>query len=626
MVEISLDLKYCKINAFGAKVPSASVYYSFTLEKETRTIPALFMKDFFELKANLKKGLVGYSVLKVALLGDSSTQLLSQALKGMAYECGIDLCLYEADYDQIQQQVLSQNSELFGFQPEVIIICQSSEKLNLEYNALAPDFRSQLAARRLLVIQQLYCAINTRLHSKLIYFNYPEINDGVYGNYATKTESSFLYQLRQLNFELMNYAAKEKNFFICDISSIQSVLGRRSFFHAPGYINGSMVYSLEALPLIAKNVMDIVSALRGQMTKCLVLDLDNTLWGGIVGDDGLENIQIGILGIGKAFTEFQQWLKALHDRGILLAVCSKNLESTAREPFEKHPEMLLRMEHFAVFIANWESKAENIKTIQRTLNIGFDSMVFIDDNPFERAIVRDQVPGIQVPELPEDPAEYLSFLSGLNLFETVSFSQEDLHRNDRYRVEAERQVLAKTIGSESDFLKNLDMEALQEKFTKFNIPRVAQLSQRSNQFNLRTVRYTEEDLTNLTNDPHYFPFAFTLRDRFGDYGLVAVVILRKISNDTLFIDSWFMSCRVLKRGLEEFVLERLVTFSEKEGVRFLKGEYLPTAKNQLVENHYQRLGFTGKNNFWLLDVRNYTTKTTFIRSCQKYEPGTLRTI
>jgi FkbH-like protein len=380
-----------------------------------------------------------------------------------------------------------------------------------------------------------------------------------------------------------------------------------------------MVLSLDSIPYVASRVMDIICAAQGQFKKCLILDLDNTLWGGIIGDDGLENIQLGHgLGIGKAFTEFQQWIKKLQERGIIIAVCSKNNEETAKEPFIKHPEMVLKLDDISVFVANWDNKADNIRHIQSVLNIGFDSMVFLDDNPAERAIVRENIPGITVPELPEDPADYTEYLYGLNLFETLSYSAEDAERTKQYQVEAQRVSLQKAFTNEADFLKSLEMVSEVKGFEPFDIPRVAQLSQRSNQFNLRTIRYTEAEVRNLASDDRYRNFSFTLKDKFGDNGLICVIILEKQQDaETLFIDTWFMSCRVLKRGMEQFTLNTIVNYARENGFKRIVGEYIETAKNKMVESHYPGLGFAilsdGERKLYVLDADNYNNKECFIQ-------------
>ena len=426
----------------------------------------------------------------------------------------------------------------------------------------------------------------------MICFNYPEIDDSVFGNYANRIASSLTYQVRRLNMMLMELSQAQSNLFICDLAALQNKFGRDWLFAPNVYVSTEMVVSIDALPYVAARVVDIISALRGQVKKCLILDLDNTLWGGVIGDDGLEGIQLGHgLGIGKAFSEFQQWVKKLRQRGIIICVASKNDEATAKEPFLHHPDMVLSLDDIAVFQANWDTKVDNIRTIQHILNIGFDSMVFLDDNPFERAIVREHIEGITVPELPDDPALYLEYLYSLNLFETASYSVADKDRTRQYQVEAQRVQLARTFDSEEAFLHSLNMRSVITGFTAFNTPRVAQLTQRSNQFNLRTIRYTEADIAALAADASVIDLAFTLEDRFGDNGLIAVVVMRPLDGDTLFIDSWLMSCRVLRRGVENFVLNTMVERARAAGYHRLIGEYIPTPKNRMVEHHYVSLGF-----------------------------------
>ena len=571
------------------------------------------MKDFSQLKKNLKYDFSNLNAIKVAILGDTSTQFLKQALRGAGFDKGFNLQIWEADFNQIERQVFDLTSELYKFKPEVVIVFQSTHKLLSKYNKLKPEEHSLLAFNELELITDIYSLLTTQLNAKVIYYNYYEINDSVFGNYSNKTESSFLFQLRKLNYELMSFTLKNSNFNICDISSIHNQVGTPNFFQTSVYINSEMVLSIDVLPNVAAITLDLISALNGKFKKCVILDLDNTIWGGIIGDEGIENIQLGNLGIGKAFSEFQYWIKKLKNRGIIVAVCSKNSELVAKEPFEKHPDMVLHLEDISVFIANWENKADNIRQIQRILNIGFDSMVFLDDSAFERNLVRENIPEIIVPELPEDPADYLEYLYTLNLFETVSFSNEDAERTRFYQIEAQRNSIQQKFTNEDDFLKSLNMVSLVESFNKFNTPRVAQLSQRSNQFNLRTARYTEEDITKLALSTDHFTFTFTLEDKFGDNGLICVVILVKENTQTLFIDNWFMSCRVLKRGMENFVLSTIADFAKKKGFASLKGEYIPTSKNVIVKDHYFNLSFEKADNYWKFSLNNGEIKKSFIK-------------
>jgi len=568
---------------------------------------------FNQLQKNLKKDFSGLKTIKVAILGDTATQFLTQALKGIGYDNGVNLEIWEADFNQIERQVYDLFSELYEFNPEIVIVFQSSHKLLGKYNKIKPDQHLLFASNELDAIENIYSNLTSNLDAKVIYYNYTEIDDSIFGNYANKTESSFLFQLRKLNYELMSLASKKPNLYLCDISSIQNQVGKLNFFQASIYISTEMVLSIDVLPRVASKTMDLINTLNGKFKKCVILDLDNTTWGGIIGDDGIENIQIGSLGIGKAFSEFQYWIKKLKNRGVIVAVCSKNTESVAKEPFEKHPEMVLRMEDISVFRANWENKADNIRQIQSILNIGFDSMVFLDDNPFERNIVRENIPEVCVPELPEDPANYLEYLYELNLFETVSFSNEDAERTKLYQIEAERAKIHQKFTNEDDFLKNLEMLSDIQAFNKFNTPRVAQLSQRSNQFNLRTIRYTDADIERIANSNDYVTLSYTLEDKFGDNGLICVIILNKEDKNTLFIDTWFMSCRVLKRGMENFVLNTIVNFAIENGFTTIKGEYIPTMKNDMVKDHYINLGFEKNKTYFSLQLQNYQDRKTYIK-------------
>ncbi|MCL2260131.1 MAG: HAD-IIIC family phosphatase [Fibromonadales bacterium] len=555
---------------------------------------------FNQLKKLSKQSGNDLPVIRVALLGDTATQLLATAIKGMGQYRNFNIELFEADFNQIEMQFFNKDSELHKFNADFTIVFQSTHKL-----------LGKKTKDRLPLIKEILNSFK----GKIIYFNYAEIDDSVFGSFANKLEMSFVYQIRKMNFDLMNLAIQNSDFHILDIASIQNKYGRNFMFSPAIYASTEMILSIDCLPIVANRIFDIICASKGNFKKCVVLDLDNTLWGGIAGDDGLENLKLGHgLGIGKIFVEFQEWLKKLKERGIILAVCSKNEESTAKEVFEKHPEMVLKLDDISVFIANWENKADNIRKIQSVLNIGFDSIVFMDDNPAEREIVRQNLSAVCVPELPKDPAEWLEFLYGENLFETVSFSQEDKERTKQYREQVERTTFEQSFTNETDFLKSLEMECEVEDFTKFNIPRIAQLSQRSNQFNLRTVRYSEADIQNLSNNENYKNFAFSLKDKFGDNGLIAVVILEKRSKE-LFIESWFMSCRVLKRGMESFTLNTIAKYAKENSFEKITGEYLPTAKNKLVENHYKDLGFVslGAGKFEL-KICNYAERECFILS------------
>lgn len=568
---------------------------------------------FQQLKKLSKTDASALPQYSLAVLGDCATQHLATALRGYGVSVGIRLNVFDADYDQIDAQVMAPDSELYRFAPQGVLLQMCTEKLQEAFYDRPPEARASFAEDTYARIRQIWSRIGSRIPATVLQCNFPLIDDGVFGQFGNKTEQSFLFQQRKLNYLLMQGCQEAKNTFLIDLDALQTALGRSTFADPKLYYVAKMPISLAALPAAAKLVVDVVRSLQGTVKKCLVLDLDNTLWGGVIGDDGLSGIQIGELGTGHAFSDFQKWLKELKNRGILLTVCSKNNEDTAKEPFEKHPEMVLRLEDFSMFVANWEDKARNIRTIQQSLNIGMDSMVFLDDNPFERELVRTMIPEITVPELPEDPALYLQYLRGLDLFETASYSREDAGRTEQYREKAQRAAFEAAFQSYDDYLEALQMRASAAAFDPFHYPRIAQLTQRSNQFNLRTVRYTEAEIEALAQDDSRIGLYFTLKDKFGDHGLISVVVLEKQPEDTLFISEWLMSCRVLKRGMEAFIVDKILSVAAQQGFRRVVGEYIPTPKNAMVKDLYEQLGFARlENGRFQAEVSGFPYHKTFI--------------
>lgn len=571
--------------------------------------------DLKQLKANLKKDFSSLKKIKLAILSDASTEFLVLAIRGLGYDLGYDFDIYVAAYGSIESELLNPYAELYTISPDFIVIFQSVKKLQRQFYTLNDAQKQAFADDNIRQVHAYYDFVLSKNSAcKILYANFPEMVTSVFGNYANKVSLSFEYQLRKLNFELMNLCQKHSNLFINDLSKIQNLYGIPQFHDSRMYITADFSYAPDVLPAIAKNTTDIILALDGQIKKCVILDLDNTLWGGVIGDDGIENIEIGGLGIGKAFTEFQMWLKQLQYRGIILAVCSQNNEEIAQSPFLKHPEMVLKLEDFAIFVANWGSKAENIKHIQQTLNIGFQSLVFLDDDPYQRTLVQNYLPDVCVPDLPKDPSDYLAYLNTLNLFETATYSEADKQRNQYYREEVNREALKGYYATEADYLQKLEMVAEILPFNAYTLPRISQLIQRSNQFNLRTMRYTEAELQAFSQQQTHQCLAFSLHDKFGSYDIVSILILREDAEKTWFIDTWIMSCRVLKRGLENFVLNHLMTLAQSKHIHTVVGEYIPTAKNGLVAEHYAKLGFQARELYWHLDVTSYEPSVCYIQN------------
>ena len=569
------------------------------------------MHSFRELQ-KAKKLIIDGEENKLAVLGNCATQFFSEAVEGLGKLNGINLSVYDADYDQIDAQLLDISSEVYCFKPDEILICLCTEKLYEDFLDLDMAERAGFADECMSRIRRYWELIEKNSHARILQLNFTEIDDKALGQYSCKIRSAFTFQMRKLNCLLQEASLENTKVYIVDALSVQIQLGYGVLFNASLYYNAKMPFAIPALPEIAKAVIDVIQAIRGKIKKCMILDLDNTLWGGVIGDDGIAGIEIGELGKGHVFTNLQRWLKQLREYGIILAVCSKNEELIAKEPFEKHEEMVLRLSDISLFVANWDDKVSNIRMIQESLNIGMDSIVFLDDNPFERNLVREKIPEIEVPELPEDPCLWLGFLQKQNYFETASYSSDNSDRTKQYQAEFERKKSEKNFESIDDYLKSLEMVGDYKAFEPDRYPRIAQLTQRSNQFNLRTVRYTEDEIKHIAENDRYITLYFTLKDKFGNHGLVSVVIMERRS-DALFIDTWLMSCRVLKRGMEEFVINAIVQTAKKTGYGTILAEYIPTSKNMMVRDIYTAMGFekTGERTF-KMNTDNYKTRNTFI--------------
>ena len=549
--------------------------------------------------------------MKLALLGNYATQFLAKPLSKRLKSEYAEFQLYHAEFNTVDFELLDSDSLLMQFEPDIILWHESTLGLrDLFYQTNAVG-RENFAENYIQKIGNYLASINSKLSNcRIIFPNHSLVfNDNVFGHFSSKVISSWKFQIDKINFLLNELSAKEENFYIIDSQPNKKIEVITDYSMV---VNAELHFTPDYLNWLSEEIGQLIAVFRGLFKKCIVLDLDNTLWGGIIGDDGLESIQIGNLGIGKAFTRFQKWLKELKYRGVILAICSKNEESIAKSPFLNNPEMILKLDDFAVFVANWNSKADNINQIQQILNIGFDSMVFIDDNPAERDIVRKHLPLVCVPELPIDPSYYLPFLISQNLFEISSFTENDFERTKQYQEESRRIELSKSITNMDEYLISLEMNARICPFNELDLERIAQLTQRSNQFNLRTIRYSKIEIEKFLSNPNYLTVSVEVSDKFGNYGLIGVVII-EINGSNAVIDTWIMSCRVLKRTVEHATMNYVVQRLGELRVQSLLGEYIPTEKNKLVLNLLSDLGMSKRNtNNYFLDLKKYKKLTSFI--------------
>ncbi len=529
----------------------------------------------------------------LGLLSNSTTELITPALIATAARHGIALDLIVPPYDQVAQQALTHDSIINNSNLDAVLLAIDFRSLPLQLSVGELETSTATISAAIAYLKTLRDGIKAHSKAVCIFQNFAMPVESLFGSLDRHLPGTLRNLIDGINRELAAFV-NESGDILFDVSGVAECVGL-SNWHAPDLWNMAKIpFSCDFVPLYADHVARILAALRGKSRKVLILDLDNTVWGGIIGDDGVEGIQIAQGDArGEAHLAVQRFALGLRQRGIILAVSSKNTDETARIPFETHPEMLLRLHHFTVFQANWNDKATNIKAIAEELSLSLDSIVFMDDNPVERDLVRQFLPQVAVPELPEDPAYYVRTLSAAGYFEAVTLTDEDLTRASAYADNAKRASLKHSAGDMDEYLEALDMTITFMPFDASGRTRIVQLINKSNQYNLTTRRYTEPQIADITEDPEVLAMQIRLADRFGDNGMISVLICRPEAQTNIWnIDTWLMSCRVLGRKVEHMVLAELLQHANAAGIDTVTGTYRPTAKNKMVSDHYARLGFS----------------------------------
>lgn len=549
----------------------------------------------------------GLRPLRLALLGSGTLNHFAETLIFWLALEGFRAEIHLAPYGAFRQEILDPHSALYTFQPDVVWVFSTARDIyasQVECGAPASACEAVVAAVTS-EWRNLWQRLRANTSVSILQNNLEAPAVRVFGQYDGAVPWSRANLIRRINLALADAAGKD-NVSLFDLDYAASEFGLRRWHEERHWYQSKQPFAPDAFGLVAFQAARFLGAMKGTAKKCVVLDLDNTLWGGVIGDDGLAGIRLGDDPEGEAFVAFQEYLKTLLARGVLLAVCSKNEKSVAQEPFLNHPAMRLGLQDIVVFRANWKSKVDNLRDIASGLNIGLDTLVFVDDNPVERALVRAILPEVVVPEMPTDPADYVSAIAAGHYFEAPSLSPEDTARTRLYNESAQREAASSAATDVTAFLRGLDMEADCGPADAFRLPRMAQLLARTNQFHPTTTRHSETELQRLAADPRGWVRWVSLRDRFGDHGVVSVVVLRP-KDDALIIDTWAMSCRVFSRGLEELVFLEVVRAARGLGVRSLIGYYCPTSKNLPVADLFQRLGFSrdgmeSVGSRWLLDL------------------------
>jgi FkbH-like protein len=530
--------------------------------------------------------------VRLALLGSATLAHLHAPIRVAAVRRNIFVSTYENSYGQYWQELLEPSSALHAFHPDTVLFAIDSRHLAREVHAAmtAAEIASAIADAQALLLR-CWRAAQDRLKSVVMQQTLLDVFPRLMGNNEHRLPGSRSRLIAALN-GLLPAMADAEGVHLVAVDHAAARDGLAAWHDPALWHRSKQEISPAAGPAYGELVARLIAARHGRSYKCLVLDLDNTIWGGVIGDDGLDGIVIGQGSpLGEGFVAVQEYAKELARRGVILAVCSKNDEANAREPFEKHPDMVLRLADIASFQANWEDKPANLRAIAADLNIALDSLVFLDDNPFERNLVREALPMVAVPEISDDPAEVPGVLADAGYFESLGITGEDRARTAQYQENRAREVLRDTSTDLESYLRGLDMRMTWGRFDSIGQQRIVQLINKTNQFNLTTRRYTDAQVAAIASDPDAIGVQMRLLDRFGDNGIIAIVILRRQAPDAMLIDTWLMSCRVLGRQVESTTLNVVAQLARGMGARRLVGEYIPTAKNAMVRDHYEKLGF-----------------------------------
>lgn len=549
-------------------------------------------------------------IIRIAILSNCNSELIENYIKIEAKKNSLFIDSQCFDYSRMSLGVL--NSDFIRFNPEAVIIIISSHILYEEYQRTDKADKSRFAERYISEISDLWDKIQGN-GAVIFQTNCIDIPDYTHGNCTLRFEDSFLYQIRKLNYLLAESCKNSLGIIPVDILKYQNKFGYDYVFSAPAFFSALMPYSLPFSKLFVQEWFHLYKAVNGLLVKCIVLDLDNTIWGGIVSEDGIGALLISGSGEGRAFHYFQMWLKSMKERGLMLAICSKNDCEQVIRVFREREDMVLKWEDFSAYEINWDNKVKGIENIKNRLEISYENMVFIDDSPFERKNVEKEIPELIVPNLPEDPSEYIGFISSLNIFESNIADYLGNKRVIHFNNENKRDSLRLTSLSKELYLEKLKMKSKFGRVSERQSERAAQLLNRCNRFNFRTKRANVYQVEQLMNDKDYHLLYFTLEDVYEDYGIISVIIGKKLNDYSIFIENWVLSCRAFGRGVEDAVCNAFVSLMKQMKIKYIVGEYIPTSKNEMVGDLFLKYGFDiSEDGTYILNVDNYSELPNYI--------------
>lgn len=534
--------------------------------------------------------------IRIALLSSFTIDTLAMYLDIESRLIGLKPTIYVGPFNQYAQEILDDNSKLYKFNPDVIIIAIHAEALldenfTTNFVTFPQDEKIHLQEDILNNLKALLSKLTLKTKALILLNNLVVPCFSPLGILDNKMDVGLIEFFQELNKKLSDLYRMSRQIYVVDVDRLVSWHGKANFKNPEMYYRGAILFSETFLPVIAKEYMGYIKALKNLTRKCIVLDLDNVLWGGILGEDGFDGIKLGDGPMGRAYVDFQRLLLSYYNRGIILAINSKNNYDEAMKVIREHPNMVLKEKHFASIQINWRDKVENMINISKDLDIGLESMIFIDDSPQERERMKMALPQVLVIDLPSSPFRYCQALQSINDLNTLTFSDEDKRRGEMYYARRRRKQLMEIKGTLEEFLKSLDMSVEIKYADAFTTPRITSLINRTNQFNLTARRYTQFEVEEMITKPDKFQvYSLRVSDKFGDEGIVGVAIIRK-DGDIWMIDSFLLSCRVIGRKIETIFLAKIIEDAKKNGVSILIGEYIPTGRNSLVKSFYKEHGF-----------------------------------
>ncbi len=564
------------------------------------------LSEYMSLSKNIDK-LKLEKKLKISILSSFTLNGLEETLHVMCSELGIKSQSYVSGYNQYNQELLNPKSNFYDFSPDITFLILDirnflGDIFHFPYN-LSDQDRKNTVNEKMEQLKKLINIFEENSKSKLIISNFNIPSYSPNGIIETKSEFGFHEMINEINKSLHHFCKKKNSVYVYDFNNFISKYGEKNVFDYRQFYLGDIQITYNFIPILAYNLMSYVKPLLGKNRKCIVLDLDNTLWGGVVGEDGFDGIELGHTPRGKAFVEFQKELLSLWNQGIILAINSKNNFDDAIKVIREHPDMILREKNFASTQINWNDKAQNMKQISNEINIGLDSIVFFDDDKLNQERIKQEFPEILTINVVNDPSDFVPILKEINDFNVLHRTIEDTKRGEMYAQQRERKTLEKSVSNIDDFLKQLDIKVQIKKSNKFLIPRISQLTLKTNQFNLTTKRYQEEDIKKLSNNENFEVGCAQVLDKFGDNGITGVYIVEK-NKDFWLIDTFLLSCRIMGRGIESAILTEIIKKAKVNGIKEIRANFVPTSKNKPSENFLSDFGFQKHDEQWIYDLNN----------------------